>query len=296
MNLKEFREFLKREQFIVAESSMTEFEERPYRLGFGANILCLSGEAEFLVNMSEHTVRSGTSVFILPHSMVNIRRISKDFRMKFFLFSEELFRDATFRMDPELFRYIIGHPFLDPGSRSLPSIEHWMQMAEYTYNDRENIHRLTITRNRLQNIFLELHDKFRRGWDLDGFNPVSSRRSELFHRFMDLVRSNCCQQRDVTFYADKLCITSRYLATVCRSAAGRTAKEMIDHVLLQEIKMRLHSTDLSVQEIAYELHFPDQSYLGRFFKRHTGQSPSAYRATDAGQRRQISFVEPRKEP
>ncbi len=287
MSPKECREFLKREQFLVAESSMTEFEERPYRLGFGANILCLSGEAEFLVNMSEHSVRSGTGVFILPHSMVNIRRISSDFRVKFFLFSEELFRDVTFRMAPELFRYIVGHPFFDHGERSLPSIEHWMQMAEYTYNDRENIHRLTITRNRLQNVFLEIHDKFRRGWGTEGLNPVSSRRSELFHRFMDLVRNNCCRQREVTFYADKLCITSRYLAAVCRSVVGRSAKEMIDHVLLLEIKMRLRSTDLSVQEIAYELHFPDQSYLGRFFKRHTGQSPTDYRSAGDGHGRQL---------
>ena len=43
--------------------------------------------------------------------------------------------------------------------------------------------------------------------------------------------------------------------------------------MLLEIKMLLQSTDLSVQEIAYRLHFPDQSYLGRYFKKHTGESP-----------------------
>jgi len=52
---------------------------------------------------------------------------------------------------------------------------------------------------------------------------------------------------------------------------------LIDHTALIEIQMLLRNTDLSVQEIAYQLHFPDQSYLGRFFRKHTGLSPTAYR-------------------
>ena len=58
-----------------------------------------------------------------------------------------------------------------------------------------------------------------------------------------------------------------------------TAKEFIDRAVVLEIKMLLKSSDVSVQEIAYRLHFPDQSYLGRFFKKHTGESPTEYRST-----------------
>ena len=57
----------------------------------------------------------------------------------------------------------------------------------------------------------------------------------------------------------------------------RQAKEFIDRSVVLEIKMLLGSTELSVQEIAYRLHFPDQSYLGRFFKKHTGVSPTEFR-------------------
>ena len=62
-----------------------------------------------------------------------------------------------------------------------------------------------------------------------------------------------------------------------RSVARSSAKEFIDRAVILEIKMMLQSTDLSVQEIAYRLRFPDQSYLGRFFKKHTGESPTEYR-------------------
>lgn len=280
MGQKEWKELLDREQFVVGESSMNEFVDNPYRLDFGANILCLSGEAEFSVDMIDHLVKAGTGVFVLPNNLLNIRRLSPDFRVTYFLFSGNLFHEATFRLDSSLFKYLADHPFFDHDERTVVSIRHWMQMAEYTYKDRENIHRIAITRNRLQNVFLEIHDKIRRGQEVADFRKaVTSRRSELFHRFMDLLRNNCCQQRDVGFYADKLCITPRYLSSITHSVLGRSAKELIDYILLSEIKMRLRSTDMSVQEIAYELHFPDQSYLGRFFKRHTGQSPTDYRAS-----------------
>lgn len=278
MNPKEWQEILDCEQFVVTESSLSDFVRRPYRLRFGASMLCVGGEAQFTVNVIDHLVKSGTVVFFLPNNLINIHRVSPDFRVKAFFFSESLFRESTFRLDSSLFKYIAEHSFFDLDERALPSVQHWIQMAEYTYDDRDNIHRIAITRNRLQNVFLELDNRIRQSEEFgDGKGAVSLRRVDLFHRFMELVHRHCCRQHDVAYYADKLCITPRYLSSVSRSVLGRSAKEMIDEVLLLEIKVRLRSTDLSIQEIADETHFPDQSYLGRFFKRHTGQSPTDYR-------------------
>ena len=94
---------------------------------------------------------------------------------------------------------------------------------------------------------------------------------------MALVHEHCAREREVTFYADRLCISTRYLSTIVRNISHGSAKEFIDQAVVLEIKVMLQSTDLSVQEIAYRLRFPDQSYLGRFFKKHTGESPTEYR-------------------
>ena len=264
----------------MCSSDLADFVKRPYRLRFGVNILCISGEADFSVNLSDHPVKAGTVVIVLPNNLLDIHRISSDFRAKVFFFSETLFRESTFRLEGTLFKYIAEHPFSDLDENAAASAEHWMQMAEYTYNDRDKIHRQAITRNRLQNMFLEYDNKIRRmTWGDGGRLSVSMRRTDLFRRFMELVHHHCCRRHEVAFYADRLCISARYLTAVCRAVLGRSAKEMIDEVLLLEIKMRLRSTDLSIQEIADETYFPDQSYLGRFFKRHTGQSPTAYRSS-----------------
>ncbi|MCD8179304.1 MAG: helix-turn-helix domain-containing protein [Tannerellaceae bacterium] len=82
----------------------------------------------------------------------------------------------------------------------------------------------------------------------------------------------------MAFYADRLCITPRYLSFISRQVTRtKSAKDLINNHIILEIKVLLESTQLPVQEIAHRLNFPDQSYLGRYFKRYTGQSPSQYR-------------------
>ncbi|MCD7915958.1 MAG: helix-turn-helix domain-containing protein [Tannerellaceae bacterium] len=69
----------------------------------------------------------------------------------------------------------------------------------------------------------------------------------------------------------------RYLSAITRQATtNKSAKDIIDSHLILEIKVLLTSTNLPIQEIAHRLHFPDQSYLGRYFKRYTQESLTEY--------------------
>ena len=103
-----------------------------------------------------------------------------------------------------------------------------------------------------------------------------TRQDEIFKSFVSLVHEHCASQREVSFYADKLCISTKYLTGICKAVTGDSAKKIIDDFAILEIKVLLQSTELTVQEIADRLHFPDQSYLGRYFKRHEGMSPKEY--------------------
>ena len=95
---------------------------------------------------------------------------------------------------------------------------------------------------------------------------------------MQLVREHGRQEHQVSFYAEKLCITPRYLHQVTMQYMdGRSPKELIDEQLTAEIKVLLNQPELSVAEIAERLHFADQSYLTRFFKKNTGMSPKEFR-------------------
>ena len=105
-----------------------------------------------------------------------------------------------------------------------------------------------------------------------------SRKQILYYQFLKLVREYSTREHQVAFYADKLCITSRYLNEIISLYVnGRTPKQLIDEQLTAEIKVLLDDPHLSVTEIAQHFNFPDQSYLSRFFKKNTGLSPKEFR-------------------
>ncbi len=266
------------EQFVVGESDLAFFSGYACRIDGGAILFCRSGAAEVSVNQYQGHVCRNTLVLLLPGSILMLTGRTEDFRVTFCAFSRDLFAEAAFRLEPSFFHALRERPITSPPHRIVEGASIWFQMAAYTYRDRNNVFRNTIIKNRLQNLLLESFDKMQRFAARRPRTPeTTTRQTELFHRFVTLVQAHSSQEREVSFYADKLCISTRYLSTIVRTVARSSAKEFIDRSVVLEIKMMLQSTDLSVQEIAYRLRFPDQSYLGRFFKKHTGESPTEYR-------------------
>lgn len=265
------------EQFVVGDTDLRYFEEHSCRTEGGAILFCRRGSATVTVDQLHDRITRDTLLLLLPGSILHLNERTDDFRVRFCAFSIELFSEAAYRLDPSFFHILHDHAVIRLPDRIVEAVRNWFQMASYTYRDRDNIFRNTIIRNRLQNVLLEAFDKTRRF--APDVHPQSgtTRQADLFQHFVALVHEHCTEQREVAFYADQLCISTRYLSTIVRSVAHSTAKEFIDRSVVLEIKMLLESTELSVQEIAYRLHFPDQSYLGRFFKKHTGVSPTEFR-------------------
>ena len=104
-----------------------------------------------------------------------------------------------------------------------------------------------------------------------------TRNEEITGRFMHMVDANCEQQHSLDWYADQLCLTTRYVANTVKQTLGITASACIEHVLVQRAKTLLLTTTKSIQEIADQLGFQNQSHFGTFFKRHEGMSPAAFR-------------------
>ncbi len=265
------------EQFVVGDTDLRYFEEHSCRTEGGAILFCRRGSATVTVDQLRDRVTRDTLLLLLPGSILHLNERTDDFRVRFCAFSLELFSEAAYRLDPSFFHILHEHAIIRLPDRIIEGVHNWFQMASYTYRDRGNIFRNTIIRNRLQNVLLEAFDKTQRFAPDVHSQTGTTRQADLFQRFVALVHEHCTEQREVAFYADRLCISTRYLSTIIRSVAHSTAKEFIDRSVVLEIKMLLGSTELSVQEIAYRLHFPDQSYLGRFFKKHTGVSPTEFR-------------------
>lgn len=104
------------------------------------------------------------------------------------------------------------------------------------------------------------------------------RGDQLVRHFLNLLAENAGRERSVTAYASQLCVTPKYLTSVCKSCSGKTALEWIYEYATNEIVQQLKYTDRSIKEIANDLNFPNISFFGKFVKARLGLSPTAYRS------------------
>lgn len=99
----------------------------------------------------------------------------------------------------------------------------------------------------------------------------------ILRNFKDLLARHFRTERTVQFYADRLFINPKYLSQVVKEESDQSPSEWVNEMVMLEAKVLLQNPQLNISEVAQELHFSDASHFGKFFKRHQGNSPKAYR-------------------
>lgn len=107
--------------------------------------------------------------------------------------------------------------------------------------------------------------------------PVISKRDWVMMDFMKLVWQHVAVEHQIDFYADKLCISTKHLSRLVKEVLGKTPHEVICDELIKRATERLDDENISVSQIAEELHFSDQAAFCKFFKKHYAVSPMEYR-------------------
>lgn len=249
----------------------------------GFILLCTEGKAVVAVGVQKCEIVKNTEMIVLPDSTFCLLNVSDTFHARIFTFPKEVYDEVSLRLGVSFSSYLRETPYYTYPENSplLNSISVWMDTGKLIYEDKDNQFNALMLRNFIQNYLLWLYDKC-----LHYFEQTVgkfSRKQERYHQFISLLDTHCREQRDALFYADKLCITLSYLRMVCHACGSFSSpKEIIDKRVILEVKVLLQSTEYTIQEISRILHFPDQSYLGRYFKRHTGMSASEYRNLQEG--------------
>lgn len=106
---------------------------------------------------------------------------------------------------------------------------------------------------------------------------TATHKEELTENFFRLLHEFFSSRRDVSFYADRLCLTSKYLARVIQQVTGHTPAYWIADFTVREAKTLLKATTLTVTELSERMNFPNSSFFARYFRRHAGVSPQEYR-------------------
>lgn len=238
------------------------------------------GETTVSYNLRECRLRKETMFLFAPNNILQVES-DENFRAHVVVVSSDFLRtiDIDIKHMMPLLLQFAEHPcfeLTEAESQTMRNfislIEHETQGAESRYA-REVVHGLlSATIYRLGGI---LHDYLSSHPDIE--NPVRDRAEAYFRQFMQLLGEHFRRERSVGFYARQLCITPKYLTTLIKRISGHSVSEWIDSYVILEAKALLKHSNRSIQEIAYHLSFPNQSFFGSYFKRNTGMSPSQYK-------------------
>lgn len=265
------------EKFKAGTDNLEYFNNRLVKMNNGALMFCTEGEADITIDLKTYHIVPNTNIILLPKSIFALTQASNDFKVHYLAYSEEMFKVVCFRLEPP-FIHFLKEKSCHTHTETTPIqfFKGLLAASRAFYLDSDNCYRDAIAQNLLQIFFFDTYDKVQRLFTPEQIEG-NNRREELFKKFINLVHTYCVTQRDVAFYAEQLCISTRYLSSITQQIGKVSAKEIIDDFLMLELKVALQSTGLSLKEIAEKYHFPDQSFFGRYFKKHTGMSPKEYR-------------------
>lgn len=248
----------------------------PYRINYGFICICLSGSSDIEIDFLHHHIVQNDIFIIFPGQIIDFQQQSDDYTFAFLSFSDSLIDDIIFRFPSSFINFL-----KDNVHYHLPQDECAELMTEYfavmfkKFNDKTHVCRREIIVNLMRNFFLDLYNKILK---FNDFNPkLRKRKMEIIEKFFQLVKTHYKVNREVAFYADKLCITPKYLSIITQEMIGKSAKKAIDNYAVTEIKLLLQSTSIPLKEIVFELNFPNQAFFCKYFKRHTGIAPIGYR-------------------
>lgn len=249
-----------------------------YCADVAAVILCRKGSIKMRVNLNEQLLEEDGLILYGPKNVVSILEKSDDLVCDLIFFTTTFMKDARF--DLEMIMPIVQYVSEDASSLLKLEKDESALIEQYysLLRDSMQFNKQHIIREIVSVMFRTISELYARRIEESQHTQLKTRQQDYFERFVKQVSMFYREQRSVKFYADSLYITPKYLSTVIKEISGRSAAEWINEFVIQEAKMMLNYSTKSIQEITYELNFSTQSFFGKYFKRHTGMSPSEFRA------------------
>lgn len=244
--------------------------------------ICIRGSARIKINFREYQIKENTIITVLPFYVVEYTTRTDDLLVEFLIFSvdfmTEMPRSSNLNLD--ISRSIMQNSCLEISEEETEKYLEFHSFIVKQYKRRDHPFRLAMAKGLLYALLTEIGAIYYNKYIEDeNFNKpdASSHQEELVARFFKLLLEHHKEEKTLQFYADKMFLTSKYLSTIVKDRTGRTAFAWINEALISSAKHLLKTTDMTVLQISEDLNFPNPSFFGRFFKKHTGMTPLHYR-------------------
>ena len=238
--------------------------------------LCTKGRLKYQLDTQDQYINAGDMIIVSENRIIDKYESSSDFEGLVMMISINFFHEIiqTVRDVNSLFIFARSHPVISLENKEIEAFKEYFHVIQKRLGDKGNFFRRDLIRSLLLAMLYDVGNFIYRFKETD---RPQTRAESFFTRFIKMVEEHCKHERRVGWYALQLGITPKYLSEAVKSVSKRTPNQWIDNYVLMEIRGMLKNSTKSVKEISNEMNFPNQSFMGRFFKEHMGMTPREYR-------------------
>ena len=240
-------------------------------------VICYQGKVQLRLNGRDYEASVGQGLACLPIANIERLMVTPDVHVRGFGFSvtamESMFH--TYRRTWQDALSLNENPLLQLSEEQMEVAEHLYQIVLLAKRMESSPHYSPMIRSLVQSFLYLLADMVNNTSDSD--TSSLPQREQQFKHFVQLLWASGGKVRSVSYFANQMCITAKYLSVIVREACGKTPMQMIHSYSANMIAQLLRGTDMSIKEIAHEMNFKNGSFFGRYVKQHLGYPPKEYR-------------------
>lgn len=237
--------------------------------------VCLKGESTIQVNYRNFDLKKGHIFTYIPNQIFSVKERSDDFLIENLFLSADYVLQLPLRKDFDLLKRVAGEPLQKISAEALHHMLEFHSLIAKHHRREENPYREDQTKALIFALLMEVALLY--STSATETSSAVSRQELLTDEFFKLMLTHYQKERSVAYYADKLCLTPKYLSMTVKKITGHPISDWINEAVVIEAKRMLKSTDLTALQISEELNFPNPSFFGRFFKQYTGMTPLEYK-------------------
>ena len=242
-------------------------------------ILCKRGRGRLNIDMREYMVEENMICTIFPGAIVLCTEASDDLLFLSLFFTIDFLTEMPQIKNVSFSERIKQYPIQQISSKDTTDFISYFSLIERQNLNRQQNYTDKAAKGLIYALYSEMASIYYLQQTVKEEAP-SSRQSEILNQFFPLLREYSSLRKDVSFYADKMCLTPKYLSTKIKQITGKSVFEWVNSSMIINAKVLLKTNNKSIYHISEELHFPNPSFFSRFFKKHTGMTPNEYRKHD----------------
>ena len=260
----------------------------PLKIDKVIQIVILSGRMSCLVDLKAYSLQAPAMAILLPGQVLESLEYDEEFKTFTMIMSKEFTDSFNLPVSLQERLFIQTNHFHPISQEVLEVYVSCFNQIKNVIKQKDNPYRREIIKCLFSAHYYGL------GYYIHSSNSENKQtvrmtyQQELCERFITLVSENYKEKREIGYYADKLCVSNKYLSSLLKQETGLTALQWIEKYVVLYAKSCLSSTSMTVQQISDELFFPSQSVFGKYFKRVEGISPKQYRQSFSSSSRNLS--------